>query len=171
MKIIRNILLITLALLAQSSLLGRFDVFGIRPDLAMLVFLFIVNTSDFVESILYGFLIGFLQDVYTPEYLGFNALTMSIIGFALGFVRERITVEKGAVRLLLTFFACIVHDGFYLMLYTHFDFSAWMYLMFRASLAGAVYTSILAVVFITAWEWVEEGGLFVVIRQFMGYRR
>ena len=170
MKVLRNILLIAITMLLQSSLFGRLDIYNVRPDLALLVMLFIVNTTGPVENIWYGFLIGLLQDVYTPEYLGFNSLTMSIIGFLSGFVREQFTVEKGAVRLLAAFIACLVHDALYLMMYTHFDFSTMLNLYLHLSLPGALYTSVLFFVFVAVWEWAERGGMFIVIRELLGSR-
>lgn len=171
MKIIKNILLIALALLVQSTFLGRFDIYGVRPDLAMLVLLFIANTSGMVETILFGFFIGFLQDVYTPEFLGSNSLTMSLVGFFLGFVRERVTVEKVSVRFVVILLACIVHDMCYLFIYTQFDLSFMAGLFFRISLPGAFYTSILAVMIATVWEWAGRGGLYGVIRELVGWGR
>ena len=103
MKTLRNILFIAFALLMQSTLIGRIEIFGTRPDLALLVLIFIANQSNPVECILYGFFIGFLQDVYTPEYLGYNAFTMSLIAFLLGVLKESLTVENYSVRLFTTF--------------------------------------------------------------------
>jgi len=171
MNIFKNILLIALALLVQSTVLGRVAMYGVRPDLAMLVLLYLTSTVEPVEIILYGFFIGFLQDVYSPEYLGYNALTMSLVGYALGFIKERITVERGPVRLLVTFLTCLVHDALYLSLYSHLQFSILLNLFLRWSIPGAVYTSVLSVIFITVWEWAEEGGVFVVFRQLLGYRK
>ncbi|MBN1291570.1 MAG: rod shape-determining protein MreD [Candidatus Latescibacteria bacterium] len=171
MKTIKNILLIALALLIQSSILGRFDIYGIRPDFGMMVLLYIANTSSSVESILYGFMIGFLQDVYSPEYLGFNALTMSIIGYLLGFVSERITTEKLPARIIVTLFACLLHDMLYLILYSHLDLTLLSNLFILTGLAGAVYTTVLSVLLITLWEWAENGGLFVIVNELLGSRR
>ncbi|MCE5250855.1 rod shape-determining protein MreD [bacterium] len=171
MNVIKNILIIALALLVQSTVIGRFTIFGVRPDLAMLVLLYLASTSESFEITLYGFLIGFLQDVYSPEYLGYNSLVMSLVGFALGFIRERITVERGAVRLFMTLLACLAHDLLYLTFYSHLDLSMMLSLFLRWSIAGALFTSVLSVVLMTVWEWIEEGGLLFVFKQLMGYRR
>ncbi|MFC1607073.1 rod shape-determining protein MreD [Candidatus Latescibacterota bacterium] len=171
MKYIRNLLLISLALLVQSTLLGRFDIYGVRPDLALLVLLFIMKSSDPTESIIYGFLIGFLQDVYTPEYLGFNALTMSVLAFIMGFVRERVTVEKGLVHFLVTFLACILHDSIFLTLYTHFNFTHLGTLFLTVALPGAAYTTFLSLITVMLWDRAENGGLSLVVRQLMGHQR
>ena len=164
MKIFRNILLVALALLIQSSMPGKLDIYGIRPDFALLVLIFLSYESSPARVILYGFLIGFFQDIYSPEYLGYNAFTMSLTAFFLGIVKERLTVENYTVKLFSTLIICLVHDGLYLSLYTKFDLSILVPLFTRESFPGAVYTSILAIAFIRVWEWVQSGGLAVVIQ-------
>lgn len=171
MKIIRNLLIIILGLLAQSIVAGRFNIYGMRPDIAMLLLLYITAKSNAFEGVMYGFLIGFFQDVYTPEYLGSNALTMSLLGFMLGFVRERVTIEKIMVRIFVTFAACIVHDLIYLVLYTRFDFIVMANLLVQGSIGGAFYTAFLAVLFITLWEWIGKGEFFGVVGELLGNRR
>ncbi len=171
MKTLRNILLIVLALLVQSSLPGKLGIYGVQPDLALLVLIFLSNGSSPATVIFYGFFIGFLQDVYTPEYLGYNAFTMSLMAFLLSIMKERLTVENYSVKFLSTFIICLVHDGLYLSLYTQFDLSILMSLFIRESVATAVYTSVLAVMFIRAWEWAQSGGLVFVIQKLFGSRR
>ncbi len=171
MKIIRNILLITLALLVQSTVFGRLDIYGIRPDFAMLVLIFLANISSSVEIILYGFFIGLLQDVYSTELLGYNAFIMSLMGFFLDIAKKRLTVENYSVKVSATLVACLVHDLIYLSMYTKFDLSLIVRLFVLQSFPGAVYTSILALVFISVWEWAISGGVFIVIRELFGLRR
>ena len=171
MKIIRNILLIALALLLQSVLIGRLDMYGIRPDLSMIVLIFLANESRPVEIIIYGFFIGFIQDVYTPEYLGYNAFSMSLIAYFLSMMKERFTVENYLVKLGSTLIACLIHDVLYLSLYTQFDLSAISSLFVRESFPGAVYTSILAISLVRVWAWIENGGLIFVLRELIGFRR
>ena len=171
MRVIRNILLIALAMIVQSTLIGQFPLFGVRPDLAMVVFLLIAKDTESVGCIFYGFFIGFLQDVYTPEYLGFNSLSMSLIGFIAGFLREHVTVENTSVRLIMTFFICILHDIIFLFMYSHFDMSLVIDLFWWEYLAGALYTGFVAVVVLSAWDWLEKGGLLSVFVELMGYRK
>ncbi len=171
MNILRNVLLIILALLVQSTVYGRMDLFGIRPDLGMLVLIFVASGSETAECALYGFLAGFLQDVYTPEYLGYNSFAMTLLGFFLGILRETLTVENYGVKVLVTFLACLVHDIIYLSFYTALDFSLFWRLFLKGSVAGALYTSVLAVLFISAYEWTTGGGLRVVLREFTGFRK
>jgi len=171
MKIIRNILFIALALLIQATVVGRIAIFDVRPDFAMLALILLVTYSGTVESILYGFFIGFLQDVYSPEFLGSNAFTMSVMGFLLDLIKEHLSVENYTVRMTATLIACLVHDAIYLLISTHFDFSIFIQMFIRQSLPGAVYTSVLALIIIRSLEWTVKGGLFVVVQEFLGIRR
>ena len=171
MDTLRNVLLIILALLLQSTLSGRFDILGARPDLGMLALTLIAGTVTGTESILYGFFIGFVQDVYTPEYLGYNSFTMSLMGFLLGVLKETITVENIGVKIAVAGVACLLHDILYLSFYTAFDFTLLFTLFVRESLGGALYTSVLALMFIAGYGWITGGGLKVVLRELTGIRR
>ncbi len=171
MKTIRNILLITLALLVQSVFFGKFDIYGVRPDLALIVLIFLSNETTAVPLIFYGFLTGFIQDVYSPEYLGYNAFAMSLTAYFLSLLRERLTVENYTVRLLATVIACLLHDAFYLSLYTGFELNVLVSLFVSESLPGAVYTSVLAVFLVKIWQWAKSGGLILVIQELIGSER
>jgi len=170
MKIVRNILLITLAFLIQATLFGRFDLFGVRPDLVMITLIFLAGETEPVGLIWYGFFMGFLQDVYSPEYLGFNTFSMSMMAFILGVIRDRLTVENYTVKLFTTLFACMVHDAVYYTLYTRFELPVMVSLFVRDGLPGAVYTAVLAVLLVSIWNRVQSGGVFFVVREIMGNR-
>ena len=171
MKVFRNILVIALALLLQSTFFGRFSILGVRPDLAMLVLILLVSNSGQMESVLYGFFIGFLQDVYSPEFLGANAFTMSLMGFFLDLGKERLTVENYSVKAVVSFIVCVIHDVIFLLLYTKFDSSIMINIFIKESLLGAVYTSILLVVIVMVWDWAINGGFDFVIQGLFGNRR
>ena len=168
---VRNVFLIVLALLVQSTVFGRFDIFGARPDFGMLVLIFIAGGVSGEAAVLYGFFIGFMQDVYTPEFLGSNAFTMSLMGFFLGILRETITVEHVAVSISITAVACLVHDIMYLSFYTVFEFPLIFRLFVRESIGGAVYTSVLALVLVSGSRWIAGGGFKSVLRRIDGIGR
>ena len=168
---LKNALLIILALLLQSTLFGRFDILGARPDLGMLALALVAGSVSGTACIFYGFFIGFVQDVYTPEYLGYNAFAMSLTGFFLGVLKETITVENIGVKTAVTAVACLAHDILYLSLYTVFDFTIIVRLFVRESLGGALYTSVLALLLITGYKWTSGGGLKIVLRELTGIRR
>jgi rod shape-determining protein MreD len=171
MIIIRNIIIISLALLVQSTVFGHFSFFGAKPDIALLVIILLASNSGQSISVLYGFFTGFIQDVYTPEFLGVNSLIMSIIAFLISTLKERLTVENYSVKTIVCFIACIIHDLIYLFFYTGFDYSAVFSLFWRISLLGALYTSIIIMVIVRLWDIAVNGGAGFVISRFLGIRR
>jgi len=171
MNYVRNILIIALALLAQSTIFGRFAIMGVRPDLPMLVLILLVNGSGHVESILYGFMIGFIQDVYSPEFLGMNSFIMSLMAYILDNVKEHFTIENFSVKTGEAFLACIIHDIVLLSFYTGMDISIMQNIFIRESLPGAVYTSGLLFVAVVVWDFGVSGGLNFVIQGLFGSRR
>lgn len=171
MQTIRNILLAILALLLQSTVAEHVTLFGFRPDMAMIAIVFIAESTGFVPCILFGFAIGFFQDVYSPEYLGYNALTMSVLAYILAFIRERLTTENFSVRLLMIFIACLLHDLIYLSMYAGFDFAVMFNIYVWNSIVSAAYTSVLAMIIISLRRWLKSGGLHFAVNEIVGYRR
>lgn len=163
MKYVRNIIVIVLALILQSTIIGRYTIIGIRPDLAMLALLVLVNWSGPVEIILYGFCLGFIQDVYSPENLGMNAFTMSVLAYVLYKVKEKLTFEQVPVKVMTAFAACLVHDLLYFSIHAGFEGQTLLKMFLLETIPGAIYTSLLFVGFIIIWEWIRRGGLIYVL--------
>lgn len=94
----------------QVSVASWISIFGATPDL---VIIFVVATAikfGPAAGCFWGFLAGFAQDVYAPlEWLGANSISMTVIGFLVGQVEEKLlTLNKPAkVAVLgLAFFVC-----------------------------------------------------------------
>jgi rod shape-determining protein MreD len=82
-------------LIIQSTLLSRFNLFGIKPDL---IVLFIVGrslTEGPCSGVVWGFIFGLLADTMGSGLLGLGALTYSIAGFVAG----QVAPGKGRSRL------------------------------------------------------------------------
>ena len=171
MTTLRNALLVILALLFQSTVFGRYEILGARPDFGMIALILLAGSVSGTECILFGFFMGLVQDVYTPEYLGYNTFTMTVMGFVLGILRETITVENAIVKIAVTVVACLVHDIIYLSFYTVFDYSLLFRILVREGIGGAVYSAVLALVLITGYQWIAGGGIINVLRELTRVRR
>ncbi len=111
MIIARNILLIFLALLLQASWVDSFAIYGIAPDIVIIILVFIAFTRGQIEATGLGFLSGLLIDIYDPgTRLGVNALANSLIGFFVGY--SRVGIDAGALRAqaAILFSATLLHD-------------------------------------------------------------
>lgn len=143
MKTARNILLIILALFLQTSWTNVISLWDIKPDLVIIVLVFIGITSGQIEAIVLGFFSGFLMDVYNPEWMGMNALSNSIIGFAVGYSRVGVVAEDIQVQTTILFVASLMRDLIYFLCYTFPDPVQALYLILRYGLGTAVYTAVL----------------------------
>jgi rod shape-determining protein MreD len=78
----------------QSALLGPLSVWGVRPDLfLLLVFLVSQRTSPETATIL-AFLIGLCQDGLSGGPLGLHAFTDSLLGFSAARLSHQMYTDK-----------------------------------------------------------------------------
>ncbi|MCY3868643.1 MAG: rod shape-determining protein MreD [Gemmatimonadetes bacterium] len=111
MIIARNILLILLALLLQASWIESLAIYGVAPDIVIIILIFIAFTRGQIEATLLGFISGLLIDIYDPgTRLGVNALGNSLIGFFAGYSRVGIAAEALQAQALILFLATLLHD-------------------------------------------------------------
>ena len=171
MEFFRNILIIALGLLVQSTIVGHYSLLDARPDIPMIILFFLAIKSGRVQSVFYGFLIGFLIDVYSPEYLGFNAFTMSLIAFLLNTISNKLSLELPALKISVAFAACLLHDIIYLLLYTGFDYIMAFRLLFTENLMGEIYSTLIILALSKIWEIGLNGGIEFVFQGLFGFRR
>ncbi|MBT4140672.1 MAG: rod shape-determining protein MreD [Candidatus Latescibacteria bacterium] len=143
MRTARNILLIILALFLQMSWTNAISFWEIKPDLIVLILVFVGITSGQIEATILGFFSGFLMDVYNPESMGINALSNSLVGFAVGYSRVGVVAEDIQVQATILFVSCLIHDLIYFICYTFPDPLQGLYLVLRYGLGTAVYTALL----------------------------
>jgi len=111
MIIARNILLILLALLLQASWIDSLAIYGIAPDIVIIILVFIAFTRGQIEATVLGFISGLLIDIYDPgTRLGVNALGNSLIGFFAGYSRVSVAAEALRAQAVILFLATLLHD-------------------------------------------------------------
>ncbi len=111
MIIARNILLILLALLLQASWVNSLAIYGIAPDIVIIILVLIAFTRGQIEATALGFISGLLIDIYDPStLLGVNALGNSLIGFFAGHSRVSIATEALRAQATILFLATLLHD-------------------------------------------------------------
>ena len=110
MTIVRHVLLLIFALLVQTSWADALDIFGLRPDFTLLLVVYVGIVSGQVEATILGFVSGFLLDVYNPAFMGVNALSNAVVGFAVGYSREGIVTDELRVLGLVVFIAGLIQN-------------------------------------------------------------
>lgn len=107
---LKILILFIAAFALQVSVASWVSIFGACPDL---VVIFVVATAikfGPAAGCLWGFLAGFSKDVYAPvEWLGANAISLTVIGFLVGQVEEKLLTLNKPTKiavLALAFFIC-----------------------------------------------------------------
>ncbi len=143
MNVARHILLLLLAFILQTTWIHAFEIIGLRPDLVVLVLIYIALRSGSFEATLLGFAIGLIQDIDMPHNLGLNALVNAIVGFAVGWVRLHITAENFLVQIALIFGAVLLHDLIYYIGDSSIVWSEIPFFWLRYGPGRALYTSLI----------------------------
>jgi rod shape-determining protein MreD len=147
MDSIRYIFLLVLAFTLQTTWIDFFEISSLKPDLILLALTYIALREGPLVAICMGFGIGFMQDIYHPADLGLNALSKSLIGFAVGYGRSRIVADNIQVQIGLLFGAVLCHDLIYYLGTSAIGLLDVPYFWLRYGLGRAVYTALLGTLF------------------------
>jgi rod shape-determining protein MreD len=138
-KILYAIFLLFILIAFQSLFAEVVAVKGIRLDLAIFILVYVGLTKGPVQGVIFGFLTGFLLDVFTPERLGLGALIKSLIGFAVGNFKEHLFLESSYSKGAIVFLSVILNDLFYHLLSEGVTLFAFQTILYY-SLPSALYT-------------------------------
>jgi rod shape-determining protein MreD len=145
MRSFHLVLTILMLLLMQLVVADRIAIKSVSPDFVILIVAFFALYRGTVRGSVFGFFIGFLQDLTNPGLLGLNALTKSMLGFAIGKVGSK-TFPENAPFLFAVFMAVSFgHDVVYLIFYKWPRLDGALATAFATALPSAAYTALFGV--------------------------
>jgi rod shape-determining protein MreD len=100
--------LLAAAVLLQSTLLRWVALKGVRPDLALIVMVFVAVRRGSMSAQLSGFLSGLAEDLLSLSPLGFHAMVRTTLGFLFGLTEGGLFMDPILVPVLLTLAATIL---------------------------------------------------------------
>ena len=106
-------LMVIIALILQSTLLELVR-FYVKPDLILIIVVFVALLRGSREGFLFGLAAGFLEDLLAGRYLGLFSLAMSLTGGAAGFLEDKVFKENLLVPIIVVFGATLLR-GFFLL--------------------------------------------------------
>jgi len=145
MKSLYLLITVLLFLLAQASLAPRISIGPVSPDFVFLIVVFFALYRGSIRGAIFGFLVGFMQDLGNPEMLGLNACVKSILGFVMGHAGAKTFPDNFAFLGGLFFVAAFGHDATYLLLLKWPHVGEAVVIAFTVALPSALYTSVLGV--------------------------
>ena len=101
------------ALLLQSTVFARLELLGVRPELLYLVTIAIALLEGPNEGATVGFVSGLSQDFLMNQPKGLTALTLTLLGYAVGMFRQFIVSPSPLVPTIVVGVGTAVGIAFY----------------------------------------------------------
>jgi len=106
--ILVSTLLLGIAVILQSTVLRFAALKGVKPDLALIVMVFVAVRRGSMSAQVSGFLAGLLEDILSLAPVGFNALLRTVLGFFYGLSAGSIFVDPVLMPVLLVLVATLL---------------------------------------------------------------
>lgn len=106
-------LVILTALLVQVTVLTRLRLFGVVPDLMLLVAVAAGITGGPARGAIIGFASGMAIDIFLETPLGLSALVFSLVGYAVGALETAILRSAWWIPVLTAFGACMAGEALF----------------------------------------------------------
>jgi rod shape-determining protein MreD len=103
-----TIIVMLLCILLQSTILKRIAIGGVKPDLALIVLVFVSMRRGSMVGQISGFATGFLEDVMNVSPLGFHSLLRTVMGFLYGLLSGNVFVDPFLMPIVLIVVATIL---------------------------------------------------------------
>lgn len=144
----RRTLLLTVvivtALLLQTTVFGDVRLLGARPELMFLLTISFAILEGPASGAITGFAGGMAQDFLLDQPKGITALTLTLLGYAVGLLRQYIVSPSPVLPVLLVAGGTFVGELFYgLMAFLLGQLDVTALYLFRVAALSAVYNAIL----------------------------
>jgi len=156
MKGIRDVAVLIVVLILQSTIVDRIAIAGIRPDLLVAFVIYFGWIRGPVPGVVAGFTVGLIQDLDAPGPLGLNALSKTVVGFIAAKAGYRVHRSNVGVRFFFFLLAMLVHDVLYFGVYAAGDLAAMARQFLFVAMPSALYTTILVLLLLKTVESVSK---------------
>ena len=142
MQFILYPLLLGVIIILQSTVLENVAIAGIKPDLVMLVVVF--GSFPGTRTGAFGIHRGIVEDLFSGNYIGLNALAKMAAGYLAGAAGGRLYRENIPIATVVTFFTSLagLMANYLLLLYLNITIDP-LHALFSVALPVAAYTALL----------------------------
>lgn len=140
--------MLVVALFLQVTLLNFITIWGVKPDLVLMVVVFNAFLRGPGEGALVGFLGGLFVDLAAGSYIGLNALSDMAVGYLSGLTESKLYKDSSVIIVLLVWVSSFAAQVLNYILLSSVDvyFSPGAAL-FWVIMPAATYTALLAPLF------------------------
>jgi rod shape-determining protein MreD len=157
-RVIAIIVIIVTAVLLQSTVFSQLQLLGVRPELLYLVTILIALNEGPSEGAIVGFTCGLAQDMFLDQPMGITALTLTLLGYAVGMARQYIVSPSPLVPTIVVAVATALGVGFYeIVTYLLGQFDAGFTYAVKVALLTAAYNAVLTPILSPLLRRIVEG--------------
>lgn len=133
--------LIVCAFLLQTYLVPVLEINIWRPDLLVIIVIFIGYKYGAISATLAGFILGIFQDSLSASPVGISSFANCIVGFLAGSIREY--KFKSNTAYLFTIILLLFHGLMFYLIYHVKTEASFTYLIFTRVFPNTIYTFII----------------------------
>ncbi|MCL6478523.1 MAG: rod shape-determining protein MreD [Peptococcaceae bacterium] len=93
--------MLAMALFLQVTLLNFFTIFGVKPDLVLIIVVFNAFLRGSGKGALVGFWGGLFVDLAAGSYIGVNALSLMAVGYLVGMTESKLYKDGSLIVFFL----------------------------------------------------------------------
>jgi rod shape-determining protein MreD len=160
--VIRRVLAVTVvivtAVLLQTTVFADLRLLGIRPELLYLVTIVVAVLEGPGEGAVIGFVSGFAQDLLLNEPKGILALTLTLLGYTMGMLRQFIVSPSPFLPVILVALGTAGGVLFYVIVsFLLGNYESSIGFAIRVALLSALYNAILTPIVFPVLRRIFEG--------------
>lgn len=99
---------VVLAFILQIAVMPQFKLFGVQPDLILVVAVVVAVQEGPVQGAIVGFCGGMLMDIVSPQVMGVGAFSETAAAFLAGMLKEFFMTYSILLPVLLVFIVTIL---------------------------------------------------------------
>ena len=105
-----SLVLLFAALLLQSTILAFIAIADVKPDISLIILVFIAIHTGRMVGQLSGFISGLIQDFLSLSPLGFHSLIRTILGFLFGSIQGSVLINSLFLPVLFVLVATVTRE-------------------------------------------------------------
>jgi rod shape-determining protein MreD len=152
------IAVIVTAILLQSTVFSQLRLLGVRPELLYLVTILIALQEGPNQGAIVGFTCGLAQDMLLDQPMGITALTLTLLGYAVGMARQYIVSPSPLVPTIVVAISTALGVAFYeIVTFLLGQFEAGFTYAVKVALLTALYNAVLTPILAPLLRRIVEG--------------
>jgi len=157
-RVIAMIAVVVTALLLQSTIFGDLRLIGVRPELLYMVTILIAFLEGPNQGAVVGFSAGLAQDFMLNQPKGITALTLTLLGYTVGMIRQFIVSPSPLLPTFLVAVGTAVGVAFYeIVSFLLGNFRSTVTFAAKVALLTAAYDAVLTPIVFPVMRRLAEG--------------